>query len=161
MTANAAGANSAMPLTPLHKDDTTSRWRLSLVIPSFVENSGHLLRLYERAGSNGQVRTHMKTSKLEEEALRQILAAGIAEPEREYQFLEDRKFRFDFAWLRHKVALEVEGGIWINGGHSTGYGIERDMEKYNLAQINGWTVLRVSSGHIRRGEVGELLKKVL
>jgi very-short-patch-repair endonuclease len=103
----------------------------------------------------------MKTSKLEEEALRQILAAGLPEPEREYQFLEDRKFRFDFAWLRHKVALEVEGGIWIGGGHSSGTGVERDMEKYNLAQINGWTVLRVSSNHIKRNEVAALVKQVL
>lgn len=63
-------------------------------------------------------------------------------PVLEYRFHPDRKFQFDFAWPDHKVALEVEGGIWVRGAHGRGTGIKRDIEKYNLAASNGWFVLR-------------------
>src|SRR5271168_5158384 len=53
-----------------------------------------------------------------------------------------RKWRFDFSWLEEKVALEVEGGIWIGGGHSRGSGVAKDMAKYNSAVLLGWKVLR-------------------
>lgn len=46
--------------------------------------------------------------------------------------------RADFAWPAAKVAVEVQGGIWIKGGHSSGSGIDRDAAKSFLAQADGW-----------------------
>lgn len=67
---------------------------------------------------------------------------GLPKPEVEYVFLPNRKFRFDFAWPQQKVALEVEGGVFIRGAHGSVSGILRDLQKYNLAACAGWRVLR-------------------
>lgn len=61
----------------------------------------------------------------------------------EYRFHPERKWRFDFAWPLHKVALEIEGGIWSGGRHTRGAGYAADCEKYNEAALAGWLVLRV------------------
>lgn len=62
--------------------------------------------------------------------------------EKEYKFLEDRKFKFDFAIPHLKIGVEYEGLISNKSRHTTLTGYSKDCEKYNLAQINGWTVLR-------------------
>ena len=63
-------------------------------------------------------------------------------PEREYKFHAIRKWRFDFAFPKIMVAVEIEGGIWINGGHNRGKIYSMNMEKYNAAAEAGWIVLR-------------------
>ena len=65
-------------------------------------------------------------------------------PEQELKFHDTRKWRFDYAWPKHKVALEVEGGIFSGGRHTRGVGFLKDMEKYNEAVLLGWRVFRVS-----------------
>lgn len=69
--------------------------------------------------------------------------------EREYPFLRDRKFRFDFAWPAVHVAVEMEGGIWVGGSHTRGPRYRSDCEKYNLATLAGWRVLRYTTNDIR------------
>lgn len=63
---------------------------------------------------------------------------GIPEPELEWRFHPERKWRFDFAWTGHKVYLECDGGIWIAGGHSRGAQMKKDWEKRNAATALGW-----------------------
>ncbi|MDO8303927.1 MAG: hypothetical protein Q7T18_11865 [Sedimentisphaerales bacterium] len=41
-----------------------------------------------------------------------------------------------------RVSVEVEGGVWIQGGHTRGAGYSSDLEKYNAAAALGWIVLR-------------------
>jgi hypothetical protein len=65
--------------------------------------------------------------------------------------LKSRKpppFRADFAWPNAQVAVEINGGIWRPGGHSTGNGITRDITKTTLAQLSGWVLIPLSDGHI-------------
>lgn len=93
-----------------------------------------------------------KISPLEAEMMLHIRAHKLPNPEREYRFAPDRRWRFDFAWPDKKVALEVEGGIWTNGRHNRGAGMEADMEKYNRATCEGWRLLRVGAGAIKSGE---------
>jgi len=67
---------------------------------------------------------------------------GIPAPEREYRFDPERRWRFDFAWPGLKVAVEIEGGVWIRGRHVRPAGYLGDLEKYNRAVVLGWRVLR-------------------
>ena len=72
------------------------------------------------------------------------------EPEREFIFSK-RRYRFDFAFPEQKLAVEIEGGIWVNGRHNRASSIEADFEKYALAAILGWRVIRVSTWQVNSG----------
>lgn len=62
--------------------------------------------------------------------------------ESEYKFHPTRKWRFDFADIKNKIAVELEGGIWINGAHNRGAHYRSDTIKYNQATVLGWKILR-------------------
>jgi very-short-patch-repair endonuclease len=70
-------------------------------------------------------------------------------PEREYFFKPGRRWRFDFAWPDLKVAVEIEGGLWVKGRHNTATGMLNDMDKYNEAVVGGWKVLRFGDRHLK------------
>ncbi len=79
-----------------------------------------------------------------ESALDRLCKSLKLEYAKELKFHNIRKFRFDFAIPSAKLAIEVEGGIFKNGGHTRGRGYMKDLEKYNLAITEGWYVLRYS-----------------
>jgi hypothetical protein len=81
-------------------------------------------------------------------------------PVAEHKFHPTRKWRFDFAFVPEKVALEVEGGVWTGGRHTRGAGFSGDMAKYNAAAILGWRILRVTPEQMRNGAVFGILKEV-
>jgi hypothetical protein len=87
-------------------------------------------------------------------------AHGLPKPVEEFRFCK-RLWRFDYAWLEEKVALEVEGGVWTEGRHVRGTGYLGDMAKYNEAAILGWFVLRCTPKDIETGAIFPLLKKIL
>lgn len=69
----------------------------------------------------------------------------------QYKFPKpERQWRFDYAYEPGKIIVEIEGGIWIGGGHSRGSGVIRDIEKHNAAVLKGWRVLRVTSDMINQ-----------
>jgi very-short-patch-repair endonuclease len=69
-------------------------------------------------------------------------ALRIPEPEREVRFHPVRRWRFDYAWPDQRIALEIDGGVWVGGRHSGGAGQVKDMEKMNHAAALGWRVFR-------------------
>ena len=77
---------------------------------------------------------------------------GFPFPNEEFKFLEDRRFRFDFAWPSTNIAIEIEGGVWSGGRHTRGAGYSRDIEKYNLATRAGWKVYRFTPQMVKSGE---------
>lgn len=80
--------------------------------------------------------------------------------EREYEFHPKRKWPFDFAWLTKRVAVEIEGGAFIQGRHTRGVGFTEDLVKYNQAVVHGWKVLRYTPQQLRadpQGCVNEIL----
>jgi hypothetical protein len=82
----------------------------------------------------------------------------------EFYFSTERAYRFDYAIPEYKIAIEQEGGIWAKGnsGHSSGTGIQRDMNKNNLALSQGWVIIRRTPAEIKEpGETIELIKSVI
>lgn len=65
--------------------------------------------------------------------------------EKEYKFHPSRLWRFDYANPKYKIAIEIEGGLFIQGRHIRGKGYINDMIKYNEAQKLGWKLLRYST----------------
>lgn len=61
---------------------------------------------------------------------------------REYRFHPTRKWRFDYAFPSIRIAIEIDGGIWINGRHNRASGYLGDMDKFNAAATLGWVVLK-------------------
>lgn len=91
-----------------------------------------------------------------------LKAHKIAGFERELVFHPERKWRFDFANTEHRIAVEIDGGIFgKKSGHNTGSGILRKMEKMNEAQRLGWRVFSFSTGQVSTGEAVNYLLEVL
>ena len=85
-----------------------------------------------------------KAKERERDKIKQFFVImGLPAPVAELQFEPLRGWAFDWAWPEAKIALEVEGGVWSGGRHTTGKGFVGDMAKYNRAACLGWRVLRV------------------
>lgn len=67
------------------------------------------------------------------------------EPVRQFQFTPPRKWKFDLAWPAYRIAVELEGGVYSGGRHTRGSGFEKDCEKYNVATLQGWRLLRFTT----------------
>lgn len=85
----------------------------------------------------------------------------VPRPEPEHRFAPPRKFRFDFAWVQHRVALEVDGGVWTRGRHTRGSGWMKDTEKLNLAASLGYRLLRCTPQQLCTTEMLETIKTAL
>lgn len=90
-------------------------------------------------------------SYLQEDLKEQMTRAGLVFVE-EHQFLKSRRWRFDFAFLDEKLAVEVQGGIWVQGRHSRGRGYLADLKKKEQALKNGWIVFECEKTMIEKGE---------
>lgn len=64
---------------------------------------------------------------------------------KELKFHPTRKWRFDYAVPALKVAVEVDGAVWVGGRHTNPAGYIADMEKLNTAASMGWLVLRFTT----------------
>lgn len=91
---------------------------------------------------------------------RQVQLAGLPKPVGELHFHPTRRWRFDWAWPDQKLAVEVDGGLFVRGRHSRGRGSENDMEKLNEALILGWRVLRVSTDMVADGRALGFIERV-
>lgn len=83
--------------------------------------------------------------------------------EAEHKFHPTRKWRIDFAVDPQgaKIAIEVEGGVWINGRHNRSAGFLKDMKKYNALTAAGWRLIRVTPGKLHSMETYSLIKEMI
>lgn len=63
----------------------------------------------------------------------------------EFKFHPTRKWRFDFAIVEKKIAIEYEGIFSARSRHTSITGFTNDCEKYNEAVKLGWRVLRYTA----------------
>lgn len=90
--------------------------------------------------------------------LPQLEALGLPRPALEHRVVPDRRWRFDFAWPDQRLALEIEGGVWVQGRHTRPSGYLKDVEKYNRAALEGWRVLRATPQEVRSGAAAQLVQ---
>lgn len=88
-------------------------------------------------------------------------AVKLGVPVAEYRFAPPRKWRFDFAFVEQKIAIEVEGGVWTGGRHTRGSGFLKDMEKYNAAAVLGWRVFRCTPDTLLSPNTLDLIAQAL
>lgn len=82
-------------------------------------------------------------------------------PLTEHRFHVTRRWRFDYAWPDYQVALEVEGGVWVGGRHTSGAGFVKDMEKYNEAACMGWRIIRCQPKQLCTMQTVDTLRRAL
>lgn len=112
------------------------------------------------------VKTKKKTQKPAKQPLRDVFTVicktDLKEVcEKEFKFHPVRKWRFDYAFPEHKIALEVEGGVWTGGRHTSSVGFLNDMEKYNTATLMGWRVFRTTPDDLYRKKTLDLIKNAI
>ena len=98
---------------------------------------------------------------LESELLFAIQAAGLPVPVHGYKFWPGRRYEFDFAWPHLMLALECEGGSWVDGAHVRGAHFESDCVKYSEAAVRGWRLIRVTAAMIDDGRALSLVARAL
>lgn len=100
-------------------------------------------------------------SELQQELLEMMLEEGLPLAEMEYRFAPPRLWKFDLAYPDRKLAIEIEGGTWVRGRHITPSGYARDCEKYSIAALLGWTVVRVTSDMVHNKKAIKLVQIAL
>lgn len=92
------------------------------------------------------MRYHQYTMYIRDE-LKKVYSDRVEE---EYRFAPPRRFRFDFAVPAARLAVEYEGINSRRSGHTSIVGFTSDCEKYNLATLQGWRVLRYTMKNIEQ-----------
>lgn len=107
----------------------------------------------------------MEHSYLETQFERLLLRYQLPQPIREYKFHPIRKWRFDFAWPKIKLAVEIDGGTFggtkMLGNHAIGKRYQEDCIKSNAAQLDGWAVLRADREMVSTEEFGDIVKAMI
>ena len=70
-----------------------------------------------------------------------LMYPTLPAPTSQHRFHDERKWRFDFAWIEWKLAVEIQGGSFVQGGHNRGAQQAKDYEKQREAVRLGWRVL--------------------
>ena len=115
----------------------------SFVVPSFTESLP--------AG-----RKSPRTWGYERMLAAQLETAGITGYEREYRWLEGRKYRADLAFPKIRLLVEIDGEAHRIKGR-----FHSDIKKSQAALLAGWRLLRVSTGQVRDGSACELVRRVM
>lgn len=91
----------------------------------------------------------------------QPLAESSLLPVAHYRYdSADRRRHFDFAWPEAKLAVEIQGGSFVNGRHIRPSGQAADFRKLNRAQAMGWVVLQANTPMLARGSAESFVELV-
>lgn len=87
-------------------------------------------------------------------------AFGISQPTAEYRFAPPRRWRFDYAWIEQKIALEIDGGAGF-GRHTRREGFIKDQGKRNAAVMRGWGVIHCIPKDVKDGSIFKAIRQAL
>jgi hypothetical protein len=114
-------------------------------------------------------------SEAEELLAFQLKAVGIPH-EREVAFAKPRRWRADFVVpdeeldcpycheynaARPPLLIEIDGGAFAGGRHTSGAGFRNDLEKLNAATLAGYRVLRFLPEQVESGVALQTIEKAL
>jgi len=86
----------------------------------------------------------------------------LPSPVMQFRFHDTRKWQWDFSWPDYKLAVEIDGGAFVGGGHGRGAQQAKDYDKMNTAVSDGWRVLRFNTAHMKYPtEVATFVAEVL
>jgi len=69
--------------------------------------------------------------------------------EHQFRFDPTRRWKLDFSHPSTKVAVEIDGGEFVQGAHTRGARMAADYEKRNEARLQGWTVFTLTGKQVR------------
>lgn len=98
-----------------------------------------------------KVKKAQQVDALHSKVLAQLV--GFPDPATELVFHPKRRWRLDFAWPTHMIAVEIHGGIHSGGRHTRGKGFVEDRAKMNEAALLGWTVIEATPEHVQSGQL--------
>ena len=122
------------------------------------------MRLNRKAALPPEVKKALASAKKAQQErtfLHNLITLRVPLPTPEFVFHPTRKWRLDYAWPAHKLALEVEGGVWSGGKHGRGSGIVKHMEKANGLACLGWRLLRVTPKELPSASTALLVREAL
>jgi hypothetical protein len=94
--------------------------------------------------------------------LRQLCRdAGLPEPVAEWEFSGHGAWRADYAWPEYALALEVNGGAWVNGRHNRGSHTMDEHRKMNQYAMEGWRVIYTTPKRLLTQETVEMVRRAL
>lgn len=118
----------------------------------------------------------MQHQKNNEQFCRHIFALSGHNVTTEYKFDKLRKWRIDFAIIPLKIAIEIEGGVFVKssyidscgnkitrlgGRHNTGKGFIKDMEKYNSMAADNWILIRSTPDQLNSKKTTDFILKAI
>lgn len=110
-----------------------------------------LTRIHER-------KKESQGAKLRRRFLYTWIELGGPDLQDEFQFHPLRKWRFDFCLPTVRVGIEIDGGVFINGGHNRGAQISKDYEKRNVALTMGYRVFQLTSNMMKAEHLAPIVK---
>lgn len=94
-----------------------------------------------------------------------LLFPQLPPPVRQWKILNPatkRHWMLDFAWPEWKLAVEIQGGSWVMGGHNTALGQQKDYIRHNYLTQNGWRCLYFNTPMLKHmADVVEQVAEVL
>lgn len=111
--------------------------------------------------STKPVKRKNKKTVVEELMASQLHDAGLAPFQQNAYFIRGRKFQADFWWPEKRIALEVDGGVWMpRSGHTSGAGYTSDRERDVEALLQGIITVRYTSDQVRNGYAISTFKRI-
>lgn len=74
----------------------------------------------------------------------------------ECKLIEGRRFKHDFVFEEAKIAIEIQGAIFVKGGHNSPKGIVRDYTKSLLALKAGYSTIFLSSNMLTEEHLADI-----
>lgn len=81
--------------------------------------------------------------------------------QREYKFHAERRWRLDLYSAKHRLGVELHGGVYSAGRHTRGEGFTKDREKMNAACEFGIRVLEYTPKEIADGSALAQIERMI